>query len=74
MLPLGSPPPDTRHVRGTNDCRIAVFPDRAKGRVIVIAIIDNLVKGSSGQAIQNLNLMMGWDQSLGLDVLLPLFP
>jgi N-acetyl-gamma-glutamyl-phosphate reductase len=61
-------------VRGTNDCRIAVFPDRAKGRVIVLAVIDNLVKGSSGQAIQNLNLMMGWDQALGLDALLPLFP
>ncbi len=74
VLPLGSPPPDTRHVRGTNDCRIAVFPDRAAGRVIVIAVIDNLVKGSSGQAIQNLNLMMGWDQVLGLDVLVPLFP
>ena len=74
VLPLGSPPPDTRHVRGTNDCRIAVYPDRAKGRVIVLAVIDNLVKGSSGQAIQNLNLMMGWDQSLGLDALLPLFP
>jgi N-acetyl-gamma-glutamyl-phosphate reductase len=74
VMPLGSPPPDTRHVRGTNDCRIAVFPDRVKGRVIVLAVIDNLVKGSSGQAIQNLNLMMGWDQSLGLDALLPLFP
>jgi N-acetyl-gamma-glutamyl-phosphate reductase len=74
VLPLGSPPPDTRHVRGTNDCRIAVYPDSAKGRVIVIAVIDNLVKGSSGQAIQNLNLMMGWDQALGLDALLPLFP
>ncbi|GGB60097.1 MULTISPECIES: N-acetyl-gamma-glutamyl-phosphate reductase [Henriciella] len=74
VLPLGSPPPDTRHVRGTNDCRIAVYPDRVKGRVIVIGVIDNLVKGSSGQAIQNLNLMMGWDQALGLDVLVPLFP
>lgn len=74
VLPLGSLPPDTRHVRGTNDCRIAVFPDRASGRVIVIAVIDNLVKGSSGQAIQNFNLMMGWDQALGLDVLVPLFP
>lgn len=74
VLPLGSPPPDTRHVRGTNECRIGVFPDRAKGRVIVFGVIDNLVKGSSGQAIQNLNLMMGWDQVLGLDVLLPLFP
>lgn len=74
VLPLGSPPPDTRHVRGTNECRIGVFPDRASGRVIVFGVIDNLVKGSSGQAIQNLNLMMGWDQALGLDVLVPLFP
>ncbi|WP_300378723.1 N-acetyl-gamma-glutamyl-phosphate reductase [Henriciella sp.] len=74
VLPLGSPPPDTRHVRGTNQCRIAVFPDRASGRVVILGVIDNLVKGSSGQAIQNFNLMMGWDQALGLDVLLPLFP
>ncbi|MEL8056969.1 MAG: N-acetyl-gamma-glutamyl-phosphate reductase, partial [Pseudomonadota bacterium] len=59
VLPLGSPPPDTRHTRGTNDCRIAVYPDRVKGRSVIIAVIDNLIKGSSGQAIQNLNLMMG---------------
>lgn len=74
VLPLGSPPPDTRHVRGTNHCRIAVYPDRVKGRVVVIAVIDNLVKGSSGQAIQNLNLMMGWDETLGLAGLQALFP
>lgn len=74
VLQAGSPPPDTRHVRGTNNCRIAVYPDRVKGRVIVIAVIDNLVKGSSGQAIQNLNLMMGWDETLGLSGLQALFP
>ena len=74
VLPLGAPPPDTRHVRGTNNCRIAVYPDRVKGRVVIIAVIDNLVKGSSGQAIQNLNLMMGWDQSLGLAGLQAVFP
>ncbi|GAB5457188.1 MAG: N-acetyl-gamma-glutamyl-phosphate reductase [Henriciella sp.] len=74
VLPLGSPPPDTKHVRGTNHCRIAVYPDRVKGRVVVIAVIDNLVKGSSGQAIQNLNLMMGWDETLGLAELQALFP
>ncbi|MHA7858503.1 MAG: N-acetyl-gamma-glutamyl-phosphate reductase [Henriciella sp.] len=74
VLPLGSPTPDTRHVRGTNNCRIAVYPDRVKGRVVVIAVIDNLVKGSSGQAIQNLNLMMGWDETLGLAGLQALFP
>ena len=74
VLPLGSPPPDTRHVRGTNVCRIAVYPDRVKGRVVVIAVIDNLIKGSSGQAIQNLNLMMGWDETLGLSAMTGLFP
>ena len=74
VLPLGAPTPDTRHVRGTNNCRIAVYPDRVKGRVVVIAVIDNLVKGSSGQAIQNLNLMMGWDETLGLAGLQALFP
>lgn len=74
VLPLGAPAPDTRHVRGTNNCRIAVYPDRVKGRVVVIAVIDNLVKGSSGQAIQNLNLMMGWDETLGLAGLQALFP
>lgn len=74
VLPLGAPTPDTRHVRGTNHCRIAVYPDRVKGRVVVIAVIDNLVKGSSGQAIQNLNLMMDWDETLGLAGLQALFP
>ncbi len=74
VLPLGSPPPDTKHVRGTNNCRIAVYPDRVKGRVVIIAVIDNLIKGSSGQAIQNLNLMMGWDDALGLSGLQALFP
>ena len=74
VLPTGSPPPDTRHVRGTNNCRIAVFPDRVSGRSIIVAAIDNLIKGSSGQAIQNLNLMMGWDETTGLSQLTPLFP
>lgn len=74
VLPLGAPPPDTKHVRGTNECRIAVYPDRVKGRVIVIAVIDNLIKGSSGQAIQSLNLMMGWNEGLGLTGLRALFP
>lgn len=74
ILPLGSPPPDTRHVRGTNNCRIGVYPDRVAGRAVVIAVIDNLIKGSSGQAIQNLNLMMEWDETLGLSHMQALFP
>ncbi|KAK4405232.1 putative N-acetyl-gamma-glutamyl-phosphate reductase, chloroplastic [Sesamum angolense] len=50
--------PHTRHVRGSNYCLINVFPDRIPGRAIIISVIDNLVKGASGQALQNLNLMM----------------
>ncbi len=65
--------PATRHVRGSNFCDIAVFDDRIKGRVIIAAAIDNLVKGSSGQAIQNFNLMFGIDETTGLKQL-PLFP
>jgi N-acetyl-gamma-glutamyl-phosphate reductase len=60
--------PETRGVRGANTCRIAVHlaPDRRT--VIVLSVIDNLVKGASGQAVQNLNLMFGLDERLGLNV------
>ena len=74
VRPLGDLPPDTRHVRGTNRCEIAVFKDRAEGRVIIIGAIDNLIKGSSGQALQNANVMFGLDETKGLDFLTPLFP
>lgn len=72
VLPLGSYPA-TRHVRGSNLCRIGVVPDRVPGRVIVISVLDNLVKGASGQAIQNANLMLGLDETAGL-ALAPIFP
>jgi N-acetyl-gamma-glutamyl-phosphate reductase len=49
----------------TNDCRISVHP-AASGRAVVFSAIDNLVKGAAGQAIQNLNLTLGWDESAGL--------
>lgn len=65
--------PQTRHVRGANHCLIAVFADRVKGRAIVMAVIDNLVKGASGQAIQNMNLMAGFAETSGLEQQ-PLFP
>ncbi|XP_047325693.1 probable N-acetyl-gamma-glutamyl-phosphate reductase, chloroplastic [Impatiens glandulifera] len=65
--------PHTRHVRGSNHCLINVFPDRIPGRAIIISVIDNLVKGASGQALQNLNLMMGIPENTGLTYL-PLFP
>ncbi len=65
--------PGTQHVRGSNHCLIGVFPDRIPGRAIIIATLDNLVKGSAGQALQNLNLMFGLQESLGLEQQ-PLFP
>ncbi len=58
--------PDTAHVRGSNDCRIAVRDHRASGRLVILSAIDNLVKGASGQAVQNLNRMMGWPEDEGL--------
>jgi N-acetyl-gamma-glutamyl-phosphate reductase len=65
--------PGTQHVRGSNFCHIGVFADRLERRAIVVSAIDNLVKGSSGQALQNFNLMFGCDETLGLEQL-PLFP
>jgi len=65
--------PATQHVRGSNTCLIGVFADRIKGRTIIVSAIDNLVKGSAGQALQNFNLMFGLDETLGLEQL-PLFP
>ena len=58
--------PNTINVRGTNNCDIAVIPGRVDQTLTVISAIDNLVKGSSGQAIQNMNLIYGWPEELGL--------
>ncbi|MFZ4069766.1 MAG: N-acetyl-gamma-glutamyl-phosphate reductase [Caulobacterales bacterium] len=65
--------PATRHVRGSNHCLINIFADRLPGRFIVIAAIDNLVKGSAGQAIQNLNVVYGWREDTAI-AQAPLFP
>ncbi len=65
--------PATQHVRGSNSCHIGVFADRLPGRAIVVSVIDNLVKGSAGQALQNFNLMHGLDETTALEQL-PLFP
>jgi len=65
--------PSTRHVRGSNFCHIGVSGDRLPGRAIVIAALDNLTKGSSGQALQNANLMLGETETEGL-MGVPLFP
>lgn len=65
--------PATRMVRGSNHCVLNVYPDRIPGRAIVVSALDNLVKGSSGQAIQNFNLMFGLPETMGLEQA-PLFP
>lgn len=72
VLPFGRTPA-TRHVRGSNHCLIGVVADRQPGRTILISVLDNLVKGASGQAIQNMNLMLGLPETAGLEQL-PLFP
>ncbi|MBL22807.1 MAG: N-acetyl-gamma-glutamyl-phosphate reductase [Rhodospirillaceae bacterium] len=59
--------PATRDVRGTNQCRIGVCADRLPGRAILVSVTDNLVKGASGQAIQNMNLMCGLPETQGLE-------
>ena len=65
--------PATRHVRGTNLCLIGVHPSRIPGEAILVSVLDNLVKGASGQAIQNMNIMLGLDERTGLGQR-PLFP
>jgi N-acetyl-gamma-glutamyl-phosphate reductase len=60
-------PPRLSDVVGTNDCRISVH-DAAPGRVVVFSALDNLVKGAAGQAVQNLNLALGWPETAGLPV------
>jgi N-acetyl-gamma-glutamyl-phosphate reductase len=72
LLPEGVHPA-TRMVRGSNLCVLNVFPDRVPGRALVVVAIDNLVKGSSGQAIQNMNRMFGLPETTGLEAG-PLFP
>jgi len=65
VLPTGSHP-DTRSVRGTNMCRIAIHVPRKGETLVVLSVIDNLVKGAAGQAIQNMNIMFGYDEKEGM--------
>lgn len=67
VLPAGSHP-ETRSVRASNLCRIAVHRPQGGDTVVVLSVIDNLVKGAAGQAVQNMNIMFGQDETLGLDV------
>jgi N-acetyl-gamma-glutamyl-phosphate reductase len=72
VLPFGKMP-QTRHVRGSNMTFIGVARDRIAGRAIVCSALDNLVKGASGQAVQNMNLMLGFPETMGLEQV-ALFP
>ncbi|MFC5528920.1 N-acetyl-gamma-glutamyl-phosphate reductase [Cohnella yongneupensis] len=72
IRPLGQLPA-TKEVTGTNYCDIGFSADERTGRITIISVTDNLVKGAAGQAIQNLNLTMGWDESLGL-AFTPVYP
>lgn len=72
VLPYGSLP-STRDIAGSNFCHLGVIGDRVPGRAVVVAVLDNLTKGSSGQAIQNANLMLGLPETEGL-MLAPVFP
>jgi len=66
VLPLGVHP-QTRTVKSSNVCRISIFRPQGKGKVVVLSVIDNLTKGASGQAVQNLNIMFGFDEKAGLN-------
>ena len=72
ILPKGSHP-ETRSVRGSNQCRIAVHQPQGGDTVVILSVIDNLVKGAAGQAVQNMNVMFGLSEGLGLNVV-PLLP
>lgn len=72
VLPFGQLP-SSHDVRGSNFCHLGVVGDRIAGRAVVVSVIDNLTKGSSGQAIQNANLMLGIEETAGL-MFAPVFP
>ena len=72
VMPAGSHP-ETRSVRGSNHCRIAVHRPQDGDTVVVLSVIDNLVKGAAGQAIQNMNIMFGLPEATALDIV-PLLP
>jgi len=66
VLPFGEFP-QTRSVRGANVCRISIMEPLDRGTVVIMSVIDNLTKGASGQGVQNMNIMFGFDEKTGLD-------
>jgi len=67
VMPAGSLP-ETRSVKGSNQCRIAVYRPQDDDTVVVLSVIDNLVKGAAGQAVQNMNIMFGLAETAGLEI------
>ena len=59
--------PDTRSVRASNRLRIAIYQDNERRELTVLVVQDNLVKGAAGQAVQNMNVMFGFEESMGLN-------
>lgn len=72
IMPAGSHP-ETRSVRGSNHCRIAVHRPQDSDTVVILSVIDNLVKGAAGQAVHNMNIMFGLDETTSLNIV-PLLP
>jgi N-acetyl-gamma-glutamyl-phosphate reductase len=72
VMPAGSQP-ETRSVRGSNHCRIAVYRPQDGDTVVVLSVIDNLVKGAAGQAVHNMNIMFGLPETTALNIV-PLLP
>jgi len=68
VLPPGTQP-ETRWVRGTNQCRIAIHRPMDADTLVVLAVEDNLVKGAAGQAVQNMNVMFGFPETQALEQL-----
>lgn len=67
MAPPGKPLPETRWVKGSNYCDIGFAVDRRSNRIVVVSAIDNLIKGAAGQAVQNMNIILGIDETTGLN-------
>lgn len=72
VLPAGSHP-ETRTVKGSNMCRIAIHQPQDSNTIVVLSVIDNLVKGAAGQAVQNMNIVFNLDEKAGLNIV-PLMP
>jgi N-acetyl-gamma-glutamyl-phosphate reductase len=65
--------PSTKEVYGSNFCDIGIHVDERTGKLVLVSVIDNLIKGAAGQAVQNLNVMNGWDVRTGL-MNVPVYP